>query len=162
LNEDSTARQHIKPILRASIDTLKQFLDDLEVNREDAESSDTQIQASGTVTHVGITGHVSGSIQYEMDCQTAKNIAGGMFQQSMKELDEDAKSALREFVNISAGNAVTEIKKQYNGQHIDITPPSLLVGEHIQLSNDVSATPVRIPLRTNYGDIVIDVALETE
>lgn len=160
MSNQSITRKHLKPVLKAAVNTLKQFIDDLEVERESPESSGKQIEASGTVTHIGITGHVSGSLQFEMDKETAKNIAGGMYKEPIDKLDEDAKAALREFVNITAGNAVTSIKQSYDDVPIDITPPSLLVGDNIQLSNDVSTSPVCIPLRTNYGNIIIDVALE--
>ena len=151
----------MKPILQNAVKTLRQFLSRLEVERlSQTPSSSDSFEVSGTLTHIGITGHLSGSIQYKMKKTTVLNIASGMYREPIETLDEEAKAAIREFVNIATGNAITDIQSQYNGKKLDITPPSLMIGDNIILTSNLSSPPLRIPLRTNYGDFRIDCTLE--
>jgi CheY-specific phosphatase CheX len=62
--------------------------------------------------------------------EIASGMMGGM---QLAELDEISKSAISELTNMILGNTATIL---YNkGINIDITPPSFLMGENLQVSN---------------------------
>jgi chemotaxis protein CheX len=89
---------------------------------------------------------------------TAKNIAsvmmGGM---PVDEFDEISRSAVSEMGNMIMGNTSTLFANQ--SVNIDITPPSLLTGEKIELSNKISTIVVPLELE-GLGTISINVAAE--
>lgn len=45
------------------------------------------------------------------------------------------------------------------GKTIDITPPSMIIGEETEITDSVSSKFLRVPLETNYGNIHINVAV---
>ena len=76
------------------------------------------------------------------------------------EFDEMSKSAISEMSNMIMGNAATIL---YNrGINIDITPPSLLMGENMQITPSKMKT-ICIPLLIGEGDkIELDISTEGE
>ena len=79
---------------------------------------------------------------------------GGM---AISELDEISKSAVSEMGNMIMGNASTIFAKK--GISIDITPPSLLTGEKIEISNKISTIVVPVEIE-GLGTVSINVAAE--
>jgi chemotaxis protein CheX len=90
---------------------------------------------------------------------TAMNIAsrmmGGM---PVVELDEISKSAISELTNMILGNTATIL---YNkGIGVEITPPSFLVGDNIEISSNKLKT-ICIPLILDDGKVLdIDVSVK--
>jgi chemotaxis protein CheX len=80
-----------------------------------------------------------------------------MFGMEVNALEEMAKSAIAELGNMIMGNVSTEFYN--NGIKIDITPPTVLVGNDIAVSTK-SLKTICIPiLIENMGKIEIDVAV---
>ncbi|WP_372997506.1 chemotaxis protein CheX [Lutispora sp.] len=75
----------------------------------------------------------------------------------VEELNEISKSAISEMGNMIMGNASTILAER--NINIDITPPSLLTGEQIEISSKVST--IVIPLEIEgIGAVSINITAE--
>jgi len=108
---------------------------------------------------IGVTGDIKGQIIFSMGIDTACSIASKMMMgMPVPELDEMAKSAIAELTNMILGNTATLFYN--NGVSVDITPPSLLMGDNIQISTTKMQT-ICIPLQLDSGaTFEIDVAIQ--
>jgi len=110
---------------------------------------------------VGLTGKLSGQVIMSLNIETAMSIAsimmGGM---PVQVFDDIPKSAISELGNMIMGNTATILFTK--GIGIEITPPSLLMGEKITVSQTNMKT-ICVPLNLGYnGKITIDISLENE
>ena len=81
-----------------------------------------------------------------------------MFGMPVNELDEMSKSAIAELANMILGHTANIFFQ--NHMNIDITPPTVLTGENIQLTPTKSVT-VCIPLNFDGGEsLQIDVSYQ--
>lgn len=107
---------------------------------------------------IGVIGKIKGQIFFEMSEATARGIAsimmGGM---QIDELDEISKSAISEIGNMIMGNASTMLAN--NSISIDITPPTLLAGDSIEMSNKSSTIVIPMELE-GLGYINININVE--
>ena len=96
---------------------------------------------------IGLTGKIRGQVIFTMSKPAAFFIASSMmFGMPVTELDEISKSAISELTNMILGNTATIL---YNkGIGIEITPPSLLMGDNIEITPNKMKT-VCIPLHLN-------------
>ncbi len=108
---------------------------------------------------VGLTGKIRGQVIISLSVETATYISslmmGGM---PVESFDEMAKSAISELGNMIMGNAATILSTR--GFAVEITPPSLLVGERIVVS-PTNMNTICIPL--DLGEkrkVEIDISLE--
>ena len=116
-------------------------------------------RSDSIIVMVGLTGKMRGQAMFCMNKKVGLEIASGMMGgMQLAELDEISKSAISELTNMILGNTATIL---YNkGINIDITPPSFLMGENLQVSNSKVKT-ICIPLDfTNGSSFEIDLAIE--
>lgn len=109
---------------------------------------------------IGVTGDIKGQVIFSLNVNSACSIASKMMMgMPVPEMDELAKSAISELTNMILGNTATLF---YNGGiNIDITPPSLLMGQNIQISTTKTQT-ICIPLQLSDGNnFEIDVSLQS-
>lgn len=109
---------------------------------------------------IGITGEIRGSITINMDEEYAMGIASQMMcGMPVEAFDEMAQSAIREMGNMLMGRVAALIEKK--GKIIDITPPTLLMGKGLTISNQISPT---LALSFNEGtqtDVLsLDIAIK--
>lgn len=98
---------------------------------------DKTAKSLGVTIIVGFTKEISGNVAYNMTIDTAKFIASTMMMgMPVENLDEMAQSALSEMSNMLTANAATNLTAL--GKDVDISTPSLSVGEDFQvkLSNE--------------------------
>lgn len=149
--------EYINPFIEASQSVLKQMTG-IEPKLGKVYLKTSPYGSDAIVIIVGLTGDIRGQVIFSMSKQVAFNIAskmmGGM---PITEFDEISQSAISELSNMMFGNAATIL---YNkGIKTEITPPSLLMGENLQISNNKMRT-VCIPLIFEKNTIEIDVAIE--
>lgn len=116
-------------------------------------------QSDDIAVIVGITGKIRGQVVISLTESTALKIVSAMMGGApVDELNEMSKSAVSELGNMIMGNTATILSSR--GVGIEITPPSLLVGERILISPAHMKT-VCVPLLFE-GDnqIEINVSLE--
>jgi len=150
--------EYINPFIEASQTVLKQ------VANVDAKLGKVYLRSSpymgeSILIIVGITGKMRGQTIFTMNKKVAFMIASAMmFGMPVDELNEISKSALSELTNMILGNTATLL---YNkGIGIEITPPSLLLGENLQISPSKMQT-ICVPLYLTDTDILeIDISVE--
>lgn len=108
---------------------------------------------------VGLTGRIRGQVVLSFSKKSALSIASAMMGgMTVVELDDISKSAISELSNMIMGNTATLLASR--GIGIEITPPSLIMGESISISPSNMKT-ICIPLNMNGSSLLdIDVSIE--
>jgi chemotaxis protein CheX len=149
--------EYINPFIQASQSVFK-MLCGIEVTLERIYLRSSSFSVNQAVIMIGVIGKVKGQVYFELSIDTAKRIASTMMGGiPIVELDEISKSAISEMVNMIMGN--TSMIFANENINIDITPPSLLMGEKIEISNKVSTVVIPLELE-GLGTIAINVAVE--
>lgn len=116
--------------------------------------------AKDIVIMLGITGDIRGQAALSLDLELAKLVASNMMMgMPVEQIDDMAKSALSELGNMVMGNSATLLFN--GGVKIDITPPSLLQGQMIEITQEHMET-ICVPLVSESGIIEFDIGLKTE
>lgn len=82
---------------------------------------------------LGIVGDISGQIIFNFRGESPRKIVSKLLNRDIVNERELQISGIAEFANILSGNAITELFEETKGK-IDITPPSIIMGNHIMLS----------------------------
>jgi chemotaxis protein CheX len=89
--------------------------------------------ASGVILTLGIVGDKKGNVAYAINTEGAMQIASTMMMgMPVEELDDMAKSAISELSNMLTANASINFSNE--AINVDISPPTMLTGEEIELS----------------------------
>jgi chemotaxis protein CheX len=149
--------EHINPFIEASKTVMKTVANiDVSLGRVYLKTS--PYSSETLVVVVGLMGELRGQVIFSMDKNVAFKIASAMMMgMSITKLDEMSKSAIAESTNVILGNAATLF---YNrGITIQITPPSLMMGNNIQISTpNMKILSIPLILSTG-GKIEMDIAL---
>lgn len=149
--------EHINPFIEASKTVMKTVANiDISLGRVYLKTS--PYSSETLVVVVGLMGELRGQVIFSMDKNVAFKIASAMMMgMSITKLDEMSKSAIAESTNMILGNAATLF---YNrGINIQITPPSLMMGNNIQISTpNMKILSIPLILSTG-GKIEMDIAL---
>ena len=109
---------------------------------------------------VGVTGELRGQVILNMNFDVACNVASHMMMgMPVPELNDMAKSAVSELVNMIIGNACTLFSNK--GLTLDITPPSVCAGQNLSVSVSDSKT-ICIPLTYEDKEIELNVAVKNK
>lgn len=152
--------EYINPFIEASQSVLqmmtgvKPFLGKVYIKKTPYESANIAVI-------VGLTGRIRGQVVISMSevsaCEIASAMMGGM---PVAAMDEISKSAISELGNMIMGNTATLLASR--GISIEITPPSLLMGERMMISPAHMRT-VCVPLNiSETGKFELDVSLADE
>ncbi|HPP88321.1 MAG TPA: chemotaxis protein CheX, partial [bacterium] len=117
----------------------------------------TAITTLGIAPIIGVTGDVTGRVIYDMSKQTALKIVSIMNGEEITEFNDLAQSTIAELSNIITGNTISSLSAK--GYRVDITPPTLFMGDNLTVSKSEALTLV-VPLITEAGEIFINVALK--
>lgn len=149
--------EYINPFINVSIN-LVQMVCNVKAERGQIYMKNSTFMAESVVIIIGVAGEFKGQVFFSMGEQTACKIASAMmFGMEVNALEEMAKSAIAELGNMIMGNVSTEFYN--NGIKIDITPPTVLVGNDIAVSTK-SLKTICIPIMLeNMGKIEIDIAV---
>ncbi len=150
--------EYINPFIEASQTVLQQVAN-IEAKLGKVFLRSSPYKGESILIIVGITGKMRGQAIFTMTKEVAFQIASAMmFGMPIDELNEISKSALSELTNMILGNTATLL---YNkGIGIEITPPSLLLGENLQISPSKMQT-ICVPLYLSDTDTLeIDISVE--
>ena len=147
--------EFVNPFIKASRDILVQMTG-ISSEMGSVYIKDKSFLMPNVVIMIGITGDFKGQAVVSMSegiaFRIASNMMGGL---PVAALDEITKSAISELGNMILGNAATLL---YNlNIKIDITPPTLLIGDKISISLANMKT-ICIPLKTEFGIIELDIS----
>lgn len=152
--------EYINPFIEASQTVLKQIAN-IDAKLGKVYLKESPYSSENIVILVGLTGKIRGQAIFTMKKSLAMSIASTMmFGMPVTDFDEISKSAISELTNMILGNAATLL---YNrGIHIDITPPSLLMGDNMSISSNKMKT-ICVPLILNDNDVIeLDISVEGE
>jgi len=152
--------EYMNPFIEASQMVLQQIAG-IEARLGKVYLKDSPYKSDNILVIVGLTGKIRGQAIFTMGSETALYIASGMMGgMVLTELDEISKSAISELTNMILGNTATIL---YNrGIGVEITPPSFLMGENMQVSPNKMKT-ICIPLTLGNGNVMeIDISVENE
>lgn len=143
----------ITPFLDAIVQVMPQ-LGFKNVKRGQLSVSDSnKIANLGVMAVIGITHEIRGTIAYNMTEASAKKIVSQMMMgMAVPNFDEMAESAISELSNMLAAHASIAFEQQ--GAKIDISPPTLIVG-----NSDASAANnmQRIIIEVFIDDLLVEV-----
>ena len=148
--------EYINPFVESAYGILKEVLDD-EVKRGELYLKASSVPTMGVAALVGLAGDVSGRVVFDMDMATAIKIAGRMNREEFTAFDDMAKATISELANLITAQAVTKLYDL--GFKFDLTPPSLISGQNLEIS-DQHVEALIVPLETNYGCIEVNVAIK--
>lgn len=148
----------ITPFVTAAYDVLQ-----MEVNAE-IERGELSIEQSSKTSQditvlVGVTGQVKGLVMYGLAESTAKKMVASLVGHPVPLMDDMAQSAIAELGNVITGRASTNLGEV--GFDCVLTPPTLISGKQVIIST-LSIRRLVVPLRTNFGEIEINLALREE
>ena len=152
--------EYINPFIEASQTVLMQVAS-LNAKLGKVYLKTAPYSSEDIIIMVGLTGKIRGQAIFSMSRAFGLKIASAMMMgMPVTEFDEMSKSAISEMSNMIMGNAATIL---YNrGINIDITPPSLLMGENMQITPSKMKT-ICIPLLIGESDkIELDISTEGE
>lgn len=120
---------------------------------------DVPFQSDDVAVIVGLTGKIRGQVVISLSADTALMVASAMMGGIMlPELDDISRSAISELGNMIMGNTATILAGR--GVGIEITPPSLLIGEKMVITPAHMKT-ICVPLLLGEKNpIEINVSLE--
>lgn len=149
--------EYINPFINVSVNII-QSICNINANRGQIFVRNSPFMAGSVVIIIGIAGEFRGQVFFSMDEGTACKIASAMmFGMQVTQLEEMGKSAIAELGNMIMGNVSTEFYN--NGVRIDITPPTVMVGNDIAITTKIQKT-ICIPLELeSVGKIDIDVSI---
>lgn len=150
--------EYINPFIEASQQVF-QMVTGIKPNLEKVYLKKSPYPSDSVAVIVGLTGKIRGQVIISLSVDASKSIAsimmGGM---AVDTFNDMAKSAISELSNMIMGNTATLLSTR--GIGIEITPPSLLMGEKIIISPSKMNT-ICVPLDLgDIGKVDIDVSLE--
>lgn len=149
--------EQLNPFITALVDILGQY-GITGIDKQSVELKDEMIITQDVTAFIGIVGDFSGNISYCYSQETAKNLASAMMMgMPVEVLDDMSSSALAELSNQITGTAATIFSNQK--VQLDITPPSLVVGEEMMFILTFLKT-ICLSFTTSVGLIEVNVALE--
>lgn len=149
--------EYINPFIEASLCVFKTLLD-AEAKLGKIYLKDSPYTVGDMIIMIGVVGGIRGQVCLELSLNTAEKIVSTMMEGiTVSDMDEVGKSAIAELGNMIMGNACTIFSK--NRLNIDITPPTVLTGDSIRISNKTATIGIPIIVQ-NYGIININITAE--
>lgn len=147
--------EYINPFVEAAYAIMQEVLQN-EIDRKDLYLKKTSQPVMGVAALVGLAGDVEGRVLIDMSQDTAMKIASTMNGEELNTMDELVKATITELANMITAQAVTKLFDL--GFKFDLTPPSIITGDNMQVSNaDVEA--LIVPLEMPQGLVEINVAI---
>ncbi len=149
--------EYINPFLEATM-TVMNSLCGVDTKFDNVYIREASYTVSDLIIIIGVTGKVRGQAILSMGEDTAKSIAsymmGGI---PVESIDAMAKSAIGELGNMIMGNTCSIFYGR--GIAIDITPPTILTGEKVEISNKFKTLCIPATLG-EFGTMEIGVSAE--
>jgi chemotaxis protein CheX len=124
--------EYINPFISASVELIDQVTG-LKAKVGEIAIKNTPYKSEGILVLVGITGGFHGSAVMSFSKEICCTIASMMLGCSLlTELDDLAKSAIGELSNMILGHTATLFSRE--NIVLDITPPTILSGDNLELS----------------------------
>ncbi len=145
----------MNPFVEAAAEVLEKEVN-AKVERGTLSLQKSSLTSDQITVLLSLVGQVQGVVLYGLSIQTAKNMVSRMMGQEFTEFDNLAQSGIAELGNVITGAATVKLSKE--GFDAEISPPTLVQGEGIQIST-LDFPRVVVQLKTEMGDITVHLAL---
>ncbi len=145
----------MNPFVEAAAEVLEKEVS-AKVERGTLSLQKSSLTSDQITVLLSLVGQVQGVVLYGLSIQTAKNMVSRMMGQEFAEFDNLAQSGIAELGNVITGAATVKLSKE--GFDAEISPPTLVQGEGIQIST-LDFPRVVVQLKTEMGDITVHLAL---
>lgn len=136
--------EYINPFIEASINVISETTRLTPILGK-VYVGNNSYKGDNVLVVIGITGAIQGNVVISLQTFLACKICSAMMMgMPVSEFDDIAKSAIAELGNMILGNAANIFYK--NNINIDITPPTVLTGDNLQLSQGKTGM-VCVPLK---------------
>jgi chemotaxis protein CheX len=147
--------EYINPFVESAYNIMQEVLQ-VDIDRKDLYLKKTTQPVMGVAALVGLAGDVEGRVLIDMSQETAIGIASVMNGEELTSIDDLVKATITELANMITAQAVTKLFDL--GFKFDLTPPSIITGDNMQVTNaDVEA--LIVPLEMKQGLVEINVAI---
>lgn len=126
---------------------------DVSVGEIEATGDSQDHDVSGII---GLSGDVTGNAALCFNRETAKKIVSSFVGMEIDPSTEDFADAIGELANMVAGSA----KAMYDGMHVTLTCPSVVVGDNHRIRSQREVPAVKVPCNCVHGDFFIEVAVK--
>lgn len=126
----------------------------VDTEKKEIKQKEKNFFAQKVTATIGVTGDYEGFIHFSMDKDTTIKAVKKMTGMETDGLTEFTNSAVGEIANIISGNFITDLKYD-----CEITPPSIVVGDNMNISTDQGSFWV-LPLSTDIGTLEIYLLLK--
>lgn len=147
--------EYINPFVESAFSIMQEVLQ-TEVQRKELYLKKTSQPVMGVAALVGLAGDVEGRVLIDMSMETAISVASAMNGEELKEMDDLVKATITELANMVTAQAVTKLHEL--GFKFDLTPPSIITGENMRVS-DLNVEALIVPLTVPHGLVEINVAI---
>lgn len=147
--------EYINPFVESAFSIMQEVLQ-TEVQRKELYLKKTSQPVMGVAALVGLAGDVEGRVLIDMSMETAIAVASAMNGEELKEMDDLVKATITELANMVTAQAVTKLHEL--GFKFDLTPPSIITGENMRVS-DLNVEALIVPLSVPHGLVEINVAI---
>jgi chemotaxis protein CheX len=145
----------MNPFVEAAADVLEKEVS-AKVERGTLSLQKSSLTSDQITVLLSLVGQVQGVVLYGLSKSTALNLVSRMMGQEFTEFDNLAQSGIAELGNVITGAATVKLSKE--GFDAEISPPTLVQGEGIQIST-LDFPRVVVQLKTEMGDITVHLAL---
>jgi chemotaxis protein CheX len=150
--------EYINPFVEAAYNVLTEVLN-TKVKRGDLYLKSATMSIQGVAALVGLAGDVEGRVLFDMTKATALKVAGIMNAEEFTTLDEMAQATIQELANMITAQAVTKLHDL--GFKFDLTPPTLFIGDNMQISIKREVEALIVPMELgSHGKIEINVVIQ--
>ncbi|MDD2430604.1 MAG: chemotaxis protein CheX [Firmicutes bacterium] len=147
--------EFVTPFMVAATEVLKAEVQ-AQISRGKLNVRKVAATAQEVTIMVGVTGDVMGAVFYGMPNKTACQIASAMLGQRLPIFDKMVESGIAELGNVITGRASMGLEQA--GYRCRLTPPTIISGQGVIIST-LEINQLVIPIKTQYGDFEIGVAL---
>jgi chemotaxis protein CheX len=145
----------MNPFVEAAAEVLEKEVS-AKVERGTLSLQKSSLTSDQITVLLSLVGQVQGVVLYGLSIKTALNLVSQMMGQEFTEFDNLAQSGIAELGNVITGAATVKLSKE--GFDAEISPPTLVQGEGIQIST-LDFPRVVVQLKTEMGDITVHLAL---
>lgn len=152
--------EYLNPFVEATMYVLNHCVPDADIRRGQLQLRQDPHISAGISTYVGLTGALRGRVIYDMNKQTAINLATVMNDEPQVGMNNMVRSTINELANMITGNAATRLCEA--GFKVDITPPTFIIGSDTEVYSYRSMEHLVVPLETRCGMVSLSISLTDE
>ncbi len=155
---------YVNPFISAAIKIIKKTTG-VEIYKKNINIRKGKNSLGGVGIILGLEGDINGKVAYEFSRGMTMQLSSKMIKKShipfnnKEDFTKLLRSATAELGNLISGRAITYLHQ--NGYNCRITPPKIYIGQGVPLI-PFDVMVFVIELETQYGDFIINLALQTK